>query len=1064
MKICSLIQTLPAASLSALLLLSALPAAGQIAQVNTPSDDAEPIAPVQSVVNGPVPPFVPVERGDYFKRYEQVLTLTNLSGPAPRIQRQTNSFTAIATALHRQVGGQWIECSPELALSADGSTAFSTNTAHGFALASDPSSAIAAQLTLPGSGTTLSARVLCLAYLDPSTGQAVLLAEITNSVGQLVQPSQVIFPGALVGDCEASLLYENTLAGPEQCVVMTTQLPQPQEYNLLGSNILLEVMTEFFDPPEPSITTNWVSLSPDGPVFLDENLDFGMRVGVGRAFLIGNADNPSSPVRVLKRWATIENRHFLLEQVPVAQIASQLQGLPPPPPPAGLGPAPSGGNAMLHRRIPRYPLVAHVPIKDQKSKIPKFALADTKQRPAGFLIDFSILQATTNMVFQADTTYVVTNLVNLYGQTVCEGNCVAKFSTNSTAKIVLNSTNVICKTGPYYPFILTGDADWSAGDIVSTNALTNWYGGAGLVLASSSGFNLSNFRLSHLRTAFDCTAGGTNAFSDLQIVSCQTPFALANSTIALRNALVYDSGTNFSGAQNAVEAENVTFHQSAWLAVDPTSTSTIALTNCLLATVTNLASNYTVTTNTTAILASDSGVFQTVGGASHYLIAGSPYRGAGSTNVNPSLLTDLSQRTTEPPIVFFGVASIFPTNSLNLFPQAARETGWPDVGFAYAPLDFAFGACYVTNISITVNPGTAIGLYSTNTGSGSGTWGLVLDGGAQFASIGTPNNPNWLVRASTVQECANTNWNSGSSWGLADGWIYLPEPVINCRFTSFSMPAHDAYIYYAYLHASPSTVARNFQDCHMRGGSFGSTYEGLTVNLTNCLFERIQVDQSSSGNPISTTRNCLFVGGIFDFDCYPATNAVVRDNLFDQATIWDNSNYYTSYSGGYNAFVTNHDRLLPTNAADIVIAASPAYQTGPLGSYYYPSGYNTLIDKGSTNASVVGLWHFCTTTNELPETNSIVDVGFHLVVVGTNGLPISTGGSGIPDYLADSNGNGIYDPAIDLGNWQTNNTSGSSDGVSDYIKWIEGRNIKVTALPVADTNGVTGLNVYTPLK
>ena len=93
-----------------------------------------------------------------------------------------------------------------------------------------------------------------------------------------------------------------------------------------------------------------------------------------------------------------------------------------------------------------------------------------------------------------------------------------------------------------------------------------------------------------------------------------------------------------------------------------------------------------------------------------------------------------------------------------------------------------------------------------------------------------------------------------------------------------------------------------------------------------------------------------------------------------------------------------------------------------------------------------------------------MDVGFHLVALGTNGLPICTGGSGIPDYLADSNGNGVYDPGIDLSNWQTNNTSGSSDGVSDYIKWIEGRNIKVAALPVADTNGITGLNVYTPLK
>jgi hypothetical protein len=63
------------------------------------------------------------------------------------------------------------------------------------------------------------------------------------------------------------------------------------------------------------------------------------------------------------------------------------------------------------------------------------------------------------------------------------------------------------------------------------------------------GFNLSSFRLSHLRTALDYTAGGTNTFADLQIVNCQTPFALANSTISLRNALVYDGGTNFSGVK-----------------------------------------------------------------------------------------------------------------------------------------------------------------------------------------------------------------------------------------------------------------------------------------------------------------------------------------------------------------------------------------------------------------------------------------------------------------------------------------------------------------------------------
>jgi hypothetical protein len=85
----------------------------------------------------------------------------------------------------------------------------------------------------------------------------------------------------------------------------------------------------------------------------------------------------------------------------------------------------------------------------------------------------------------------------------------------------------------------------------------------------------------------------------------------------------------------------------------------------------------------------------------------------------------------------------------------------------------------------------------------------------------------------------------------------------------------------------------------------------------------------------------------------------------------------------------------------------------------------------------VGLTHFTTQTNQVPEGKTSLDIGYHYVATDAFGNPLDTNGDGIPDYLEDANGNGIFD-AGDLGNWL----------ISPY-------------------NGLTsasGLSVFTPLK
>src|SRR5262249_40272752 len=132
----------------------------------------------------------------------------------------------------------------------------------------------------------------------------------------------------------------------------------------------------------------------------------------------------------------------------------------------------------------------------------------------------------------------------------------------------------------------------------------------------------------------------------------------------------------------------------------------------------------------------------------------------------------------------------------------------------------------------------------------------------------------------------------------------------------------------------------------------------------------------------------------------------VKDNLFDgvslsegTATIANSNNAYrgtTQLAGG-----SNNKTLSATD-----------YKTGPLGRFYYPSsGTNlfNLIDAGSRTADLAGLYHYTTQTNQVKETNSIVEIGFHYVATDGNGNPLDSDFDGLADYLEDRNGNGEMD-------------------------------------------------------
>ena len=130
---------------------------------------------------------------------------------------------------------------------------------------------------------------------------------------------------------------------------------------------------------------------------------------------------------------------------------------------------------------------------------------------------------------------------------------------------------------------------------------------------------------------------------------------------------------------------------------------------------------------------------------------------------------------------------------------------------------------------------------------------------------------------------------------------------------------------------------------------------------------------------------------------FTQSNTLAQNNMFYQMTIINDASY--SYMRGYNGYYnTTNTYLHGTNVTDRFLTTDPGFQVGPLGNYYIPTTC-VLTNAGSTTADQLGLYFYTTHTNQVPQTNSGVDIGYHYVALGTNGLPLATYGDGIPNYL-----------------------------------------------------------------
>jgi hypothetical protein len=581
--------------------------------------------------------------------------------------------------------------------------------------------------------------------------------------------------------------------------------------------------------------------------------------------------------------------------------------------------------------------------------------------------------------------------------------------------------------------VFTSKDDNAVGESFGTGTPAGFYGNPMLSLASASCPNaMIGLRMSYARTAISCTSGNYN-FYCAQFVKCQDGFSLTAANVFLGNALFANTLTNFIVQAGAtVNAQNTTFSGSSYLATGPSSQQGchLALTNCILANVTNLVSGLLAATNgnyngfyNAPYLASLAPVsftntlspFQCAGAASYYLTNGCGFLYTGTTILDPVTLSLIQQRTTSVPLIYSNITFSVVTN---FGPQAPRDAyGPPCLGWHYDPLDYIFGNVIVQS-NVLFTAGTAVGWFEAN-----GTMtGISLTTGGSLTFQGTVTAPCNFARYYNVQEGGNGIWTAKGYLGgiVFNGNNAANPPLLMAQFTKFEGVA-----------GSPCQFRDNstygevgVADSEIYGGNIGSY--GSSYYFTNCLFCHVDTAFWAQVNAGSCAfQNCVFDGGYLALVRYSGQSASfwnIENTAFEGTAFAyaDNYNGTSCTLFNYNAYNTNNlswqtynsggptTNTLEVVGAQSIMVTNYNWQSSWFGNYYIPPG-SPLIQQGSTNANLLGLYHFTTQTNQVPETNSLVTIGYHYVATNTNGVPLDTNGDGIPDYFEDANGNGLVD-------------------------------------------------------
>ncbi|MCL5096385.1 MAG: hypothetical protein M1608_02375, partial [Candidatus Omnitrophica bacterium] len=399
--------------------------------------------------------------------------------------------------------------------------------------------------------------------------------------------------------------------------------------------------------------------------------------------------------------------------------------------------------------------------------------------------------------------------------------------------------------------------------------------------------------------------------------------------------------------------------------------ATVNLTNSLLVSMEDWGDNCTYSVDPPYYPFEDNGLVFKHSLAGYHYLTDDTYRNVGSVNIDPTLLSEIRQKTTFPPLL---LTAPFVADA-PLSARLIRDLDAPDCGYHNDPIDYAWTGLTLTNATLTLTNGVAVCLYGVN--------GLNLQSGTKLYSEGTSVAFNHLFRYPAVQEQpVNLDGTTGTVHLLQiyGAWSVLPE--VRMRFTDISHLSDNIYrqVIIANSGSYPFSIFF-FTDCQLHGGQFYlspylySDPRGMTSTFTNNLVHRATITliqgylNDSTGLGVKM-RNNLFYGCNMQLQNNTGTFPwAIYDNLFDRVSFGTcNSQFNTT---GYNGYGNCIQAL---GGPGNVPVTDFTYATGPLGDWYQAD--TDLYDAGSQLASQSGLSNYTVKTDQDLDTD-LVDIGYH---------------------------------------------------------------------------------------
>jgi hypothetical protein len=922
---------------------------------------------------------------------------------------QTNqAYVELASGLNYwdAASRQWLESKEEIDAYAGGAIAQFGQ--HKVIFAGNLNAAGAIDLQTPD-GKELQSHVLGLGYYDTASGKSVLIAEVKDCQGQIVNGDEVVYADVFDG-ASADVRYTYLQGSFEQDVILKKAPPKPEAFGLNSASTVLQVLTEFDAAPAPNIVATKTSSEAD-VALPDEFLDFGvMQMVPGRAFVLGQ--DPLAGVRVAKQWLNVNGRIILTESVRVSAIAGQLKQL------AMVG-TPRHAVRTVQRAVPAKNSPLNVVSAQRLLPAPKLAkstrgkmkLAKLAEPETGLVLDYvTINTGQSGYTFQGDTTYYISGALSLSGTTTFEGGAVLKYATNASLNFYTGA-QINWQGTSYHPVILTAKLDGSVGETITRGTPSGYYANPALSFNNvSPAMPIANFRIAYAQQAISLTPYTTATFNDGQLVNCANGIFAGISTANLRNLLFANVLTGLDNLNDAnVDAENVTFAGNATatgvLMSGYVTNWNVCLTNCIIANcewfvtgsagILNGAYNGFYNNNAGLTLFGDSSShfpassnpFQTVGAGYFYLAYNCAFTNAGTTNIDSTLLASLAQRTVYPPLVYSNVT----LTGAALSPQALRDAGGINpLGYHYDPLDYLCTQVTIAGGAPTTLTNASVGLF--------GNYGLVMSGSSGITSQGQPNALNHVVWYPSVQEQPVLLNNIGT---VGSSVFNINNSVLNYKNINFSFTEVDMQGYrqnFMDTGASVNWPVVTLKDCQMRDVFLNvNAYPAngaasASVTLQNDLWERCTVqlfNGYSSGyqNPLAVTlyNNTFWSNTIalsyMDTSASSHPGWTVKDNLFDGDSVsFSGNGSYPTYIGKSNNAHNNTTMPTALTGTGDVSLTSLTYAIGPWGNRYIgsTSPANALINAGSRPASAAGLTDYTIFTNQFSDIGT-VDIGFHYV-------------------------------------------------------------------------------------